>query len=132
MSRLVHVPSEMSETEWQQQVTDLCNALGWEWNFTRRTRGKGGKWTTATSKVGWPDLCLWSPRRRRGLIVAELKTDARTSKCSDDQIEVLRSLAAAGVPAYVWRPRDLDDVQRILTGRDTCPHLQAPHVLENR
>lgn len=119
-----------TETEWQEQVTDLCRATGWAWNFTRRTIGRGQKWTTSTSKKGWPDLTLWSERWQSGLIVAELKTDDPKSKPTQDQSDVLVSLAAAGVPAYVWRPRDLDDVHRILTGRDACLYLQAPAVLE--
>lgn len=102
----------IGEAEWQQQVIDLAHALGWKHLHVRRSIGKGRKWVTATN-VPWPDLTLWSERQRR-LIVAELKTDR--GKATPGQEEVLWSLAAAGVECHVWRPADLDEVQRVLQG----------------
>lgn len=93
----------MTETEFQQQVVDLAHVLGWRHMHARRSRGKGGKWTTATN-VPWPDLTLWHPRR--GFIVRELKLDER-SKWQPGQREVLDSLAAAGVDADVWYAHEL-------------------------
>lgn len=104
----------MSEVEWQQIVVDLAHRLGWRHNFTRRSIGKGRRWTTATSCRGWPDLTLWSPRHGR-VVFAELKSD--TGRVEPEQEDVLASLRAAGAEAYVWRPADLEDVARVLQGR---------------
>jgi hypothetical protein len=61
------------------------------------------------SDPGFPDLVLLRPPR---LVVAELKTeDGRVSR---DQWAWLDDFAAAGAEAYVWRPGDRADVERIL------------------
>ena len=105
----------LSEVNWQQQVTDLASLCGWRWNHTRRSIGKDGKWTTATSVTGWPDLFLWHPTAAASMFV-ELKTDR--GRVTAAQAEVLESLRAAGVDARVWRPRDWDcEVQPTLTAQ---------------
>lgn len=103
----------ITEAEWQDQVITLAHLLGWRHLHVRRSIGKGQRWTTATNIKGFPDLLLWHERQQR-IIAAELKTDKGRTTLEQD--EVLASLKAAGVPAYVWRPRDLDEVQRILSG----------------
>lgn len=110
------VRQKLTEQEFQALVVDLANALGWRHNFTRRTIGKGRKWTTATSVVGWPDLVLFNPSRG-GVLFRELKTDV--GKLSDEQRVVLEQLRAAGADARVWRPGDLEDgtIQRELDAR---------------
>lgn len=101
----------LSEAEFQAQLLELAHLLGWRHNFTRRSIGKGRKWTTATSCIGWPDLTLWSERRHR-LVLAELKSD--TGRVTTEQQEVLASLRTAGVEAYLWRPGDWDEIERVL------------------
>lgn len=103
----------MLESEWQQQVIDLCNALQWKHCHVRKTIGRKGRWTTATSVVGWPDLVLWHEGQQR-LVFVELKTD--TGIVSAEQAVVLASLRAAGQEAYVCRPADLDALHRTLKG----------------
>ena len=46
--------SSADELEWQfqQRVTDLAEAHGWEWHHQRNSIG---------SRKGWPDLALWCP-----------------------------------------------------------------------
>jgi hypothetical protein len=107
-----------SEAIWQEQVIQLAHTLGWEHMHCRRSIGptkSGRKWLTATN-VAWPDLTLWAPGR--GLMLAELKTDI--GKVGADQETVLSSLRAAGVPAVVWRPRDLDEAVRVLSRRSAA------------
>lgn len=106
----------LTEASFQQQVIDLARSLGWRHNHTRRTIGRGKKWVTATSVVGWPDLTLWSERQHR-LIFAELKTDR--GRLSDDQAAVLASLERAGQEVAVWRPADLDQIARTLAHKET-------------
>lgn len=102
----------ITEAEWQAQVIQLAQALGWQHLHVRRSIGKGRKWTTATN-VPWPDLTLWSERQGR-LIVAELKTD--TGKVSPGQHATLTSLAHADVEVHLWRPSDFDAVHQTLAG----------------
>lgn len=104
----------MSEAEWQQQVVELAGLLNWRHLHVRRTIGKGHRWTTATNLKGFPDLLLWHEVQQR-IIGAELKT--AVGRVTAEQVEVLRSLEAAGVETYVWRPKDLTLVQEILSGR---------------
>lgn len=104
----------IDEAAWQGQVLDLAHALGWRTMHVRRSIGKGRRWTTATSVVGWPDLVLWSERHKR-VVFVELKSES--GLLSADQVEVLESLRAAGQQAYVWRPSDLDEAHRVLACR---------------
>lgn len=101
----------VTETEWQQQVTDLAHAYRWRHLHVRRSIGKGRRWTTATNLVGWPDLLLWHETQRR-VIAAELKS--QTGQPTTEQTAVLASLAAAGIETHVWHPADLDDVHAAL------------------
>ncbi len=105
----------ITEAVFQEQVVELAHMLGWEHMHVRRSIGKGRSWTTATNVAGWPDLVLWSERQCR-VIAAELKS--QTGKATVEQLDVLTSLGRAGVESFLWRPSDLDDIQRILTGVD--------------
>lgn len=101
----------MTESEWQAQVVQLMTATGWHHLHVRRTIGRGRKWVTATNVIGWPDIYAWHPRQSRTIAV-ELKS--ANGKLTAEQHDVLRSLAAAGVETYVWRPADLDEAVRVL------------------
>lgn len=102
----------MTEAEFQAQVVELATITGWRHLHVRRTIGRGRKWTTSTNLAGWPDLLLWRPGR---IIAVELKTDV--GKVTDDQEDVLRSLAEAGVESFVWRPSDWDLIATTLGRR---------------
>ncbi len=101
--------TDLTEADLQAQVVELAHILGWEVMHVRRSIGKGTRWTTATSVVGWPDLFFW---RRRDMFAAELKS--AKGKLTSDQEHVLRGLGEAGLSVFVWRPEDWDQIQRVL------------------
>jgi len=97
--------------EWQAQVVDLAQVLGWRHLHVRRTIGRGRKWTTSTNRVGWPDLFLWHPRR--GFAAVELKVGR--DKPSEEQTAVLAELEAAGARVLVAYPADLEALRDLLS-----------------
>lgn len=109
---------EITEAAWQEQVVELARMCGWRCCHTRRSIGKGTRWTTATSVVGWPDLVMWSTRHKR-VIFVELKSES--GKVSSEQARVHAELTAAGADVFVWRPSDLDEAQAVLQGRRRDP-----------
>lgn len=92
---------KINETEFQKQITDLCDWLGLRWHHEVDSR---------KSKRGFPDLCIVGSR----LIFVELK--AESGRLSKDQREWIVALIAAGVEAYVWRPSDLPEATEVLKG----------------
>ena len=107
----------ISEADFLRQVTDLADLYGWRWVHFRPAQTLRG-WRTPVSGPlgkGWPDLVLVKPER--GVIFAELKGDK--GRPTPEQAEVLRWLHLTGVgtcvSAYVWRPRDFDEVVRVLS-----------------
>jgi hypothetical protein len=92
----------MLEREWQEQVLELAKLYRWIHFHAHDSR---------RSPAGFPDLVLWRER----VIYAELKTN--TGSLTGDQERVIHQLIDAGAEVYVWRPRDLDDVHRVLTTR---------------
>lgn len=93
----------MTEAEWQRQVIDLARMYGWRVYHTFDSR---------RSSPGWPDLVL---ARAPVFMVVELKTDK--GRVRPAQREWLELLAACGVEAHIWRPRDVDAVLRRLVRR---------------
>lgn len=91
-----------TEAQWQQTVTSALSTFGWDWMHVRRTRGKGGLWTTSTSQPGWPDLVAL----RGGLIVGiELKSE--TGRPTAEQLEWLaRFSRLIGGRAWLVTPSD--------------------------
>lgn len=118
-------PFTISEEQWQTQFVQLASLHGWQHMHVRRSRARKDQWATTTSVSGWPDLTLWNETQRR-LIVVELKSDRGTA--SADQRKVLCSLEAAGVPAFVLRPRDLDVARRILVDPNAGAERRATHL----
>lgn len=114
--RTLRTPT-ISEAEFQAAVVDLAHALGWRHNFTRRTIGRGKKWTTATSCVGWPDCVFFGPR---GHFYVEVKSE--TGKVTADQERVHALLRESGQRVYVWRPSDWDAAVRVFRGDEDAPH----------
>lgn len=91
----------MSEAEFQQIVTDLCDWLRLLWYHTHDSR---------RSPAGFLDLCIVGPNE---VIFAELKSVK--GKLTADQKKWIDALHRAGVKAYVWRPDDIYEVKAILT-----------------
>lgn len=91
----------ISEKSWQQQVKDLARLLGWKTYHTYDSR---------RSDPGFPDLIL---ARKKRLVVAELKMEKRRLTASQlFWIDAFKEIPCAEV--YIWRPSDLDQVQKIL------------------
>lgn len=90
----------MTEAEFQQRITDMCDWLHIKWHHETDSR---------RSKAGFPDLVLCG---RGGVAVVELKSDK--GRVSAAQEEWLDALNSGGVTAMVWRPSQWEAVERYL------------------
>jgi len=96
---------ELTEREFDQQITDLATTLGYMRYHTYRSKH---------SPAGFPDLVLVRER----VIFAELKSEK--GQPTSDQQHWLDKLKAAGAEVYLWRPSDLPGIMDILRRRQ--PH----------
>lgn len=104
-SLLLRDPALLTESQWASVVNDTARLGGWRRYHT---------YLSKRSPRGFPDLVLVRDGR---LIFAELKTEAKTSKATQEQDEWLAALRdVAGVEVYLWRPSDWSDVVEVLTG----------------
>lgn len=102
---------ELTEAEFQSQVTELARRHGWAWLHVHTT-GKGQHAPLrGPLGVGWPDLILIKGER---LIAAELKAQKAPSPTMA-QRTVLGMLLRAGAETYVWRPSDLPLITFLLS-----------------
>jgi hypothetical protein len=91
----------ITEREFQRQVTDLADLLGWAFYHPQLS-----KW----SERGWPDLALVRPPR---LVFAELKRESgKTTPHQDRWLGLLRGVP--GVEVFLWRPSDLETIADVL------------------
>jgi hypothetical protein len=88
-----------TEKQFQSQVVELATVLGWRVYHT---------WNSIHSVRGFPDLVLCRER----LIFVELKSDS--GKLSSHQESWIESLKIAQSEVYVWRPKDFNEVVKIL------------------
>jgi hypothetical protein len=96
---------QLTERDWQRQVVQLAQQLGWRVYHTHDSR---------RSAEGFPDLVLVRDR----VVFAELKREPRVAvPVTAEQREWLAAIDGAGCEAYLWRPSDLDDVARVLSRR---------------
>lgn len=95
-------------------VIRLAKQLGYLVYHTHDSRSN--HWAT---DAGYPDLHLVHERRRRS-IHAELKGDSEYGKRgpAPEQVRWINALLAAGLEAYVWYPRDINDIVTILSRRN--------------
>ena len=102
----------VTEREFQAQVLALARLWGSRCYHTHDSR---------RSVPGFPDLVLCKPAGEEGpgrVIFAELKKETGTLEPEQRLwLEALRS--CPGVEVYVWKPRNLEDIRRILGGVDT-------------
>jgi VRR-NUC domain len=119
----------LTETEFQRQVTDLAEILGWQWVHFRPAQTSRG-WRTPVSGPlgkGWPDLVLVRERDRR-LLFIELK--AGKGKTTPEQNRVFEALywlqtegcfASDGtrlggtrIAVHRWWPQHWDEIEAVL------------------
>lgn len=105
----------MTEREWQAQVVQLARLHGWRCAHFRSVcvarRDGSTRWQTPVEAdgEGFPDLLCVKLGR---IIAAELKSD--TGRVTAEQRLWLQAFEAAGIPAYTWRPRDIEEVMEVL------------------
>lgn len=112
----------LSEAEFQRQVTELAELLGWQWVHFRPARTARG-WRTPVEGplgAGWPDLVLVRGRDRR-LLFAELKRDGVKPNPSQttvlgilESLQTSRSADRTYVQVFCWRPADFDLIAEVL------------------
>ena len=90
------------EKDFQLEVRGIAVDYGWEVWTTLRSKG---------SPKGDPDLRLCRPPR---YLTVELKTDKGVLSPRQKIAKELLEQCYPGVEYYLWRPRDMDDVHRIL------------------
>ena len=93
----------ITEKQFQEQIRDLAKLFGWKFYHPFLS-----KW----SERGWPDVTLLRDGR---LIIAELKTNKRSSKLSPAQAQWLWALRKVpGIKVYIWRPRYIEKIAEVL------------------
>jgi hypothetical protein len=105
----------LSESEFTRQVIRLAQLRGYLVAHFRPGMTRRGKWVTAVSGdgVGFPDLLLI--RIRHGVakvIVAELKLGR--NKLTPEQESWLCAFRLAGIQAYLWRPENWPEIEKLL------------------
>lgn len=90
----------ISERVFQEQIRKLALYLGWLCYHTHDSR---------RSAAGFPDCVLVRGNR---VIYAELK--AAKGRVTPEQQAWLESLRRAEKEVYLWRPADIDEIERLL------------------
>jgi hypothetical protein len=105
--------SAPTEADFTRQVLALARLCRWRAAHFRPGLTRSGGWATAVQGdgAGFPDLILVKPGR---VVVAELKVGR--NRPTPGQRAWLQAFESAGVPAYVWRPEDWPEVERVLGG----------------
>ena len=118
----------ISEAQFLRQVIELGHAYRWKIAHFRPAKTKcrdckgqgcsscgftGFSWRTAVSAdgAGFPDLIMV---RKGKIIFFELKADK--GKLTDAQYGWFWALNAKEQFCYVWRPSDIDEIEKILKG----------------
>lgn len=101
----------ITEAEFLRQVLQYARLHSWMSAHFRPGMTRKGRWVTAVSGdgVGFPDLLLVKPPK---LIVAELKVGK--NQVTTEQRAWLYAFREAGILAFVWRPSDWPEIERVL------------------
>lgn len=102
-----------SEADFQAQVIQLAELYGFRAGHfaDSRRQVKPGVFVGDRLAAGIPDLILVRERA----VWAELKTGK--GRLREEQRVWLDALANGGAEVYLWRPSDLEEIQRILSRR---------------
>ena len=106
------IASLVTERDWQRQLCELAEMLGYQWAHFRPAMRQSGAWSTPVSGAlgaGWPDLVLARPGR---FLMVECKAEGAYLK--PQQKAVHDSLRAAGVEVHTFRPSDLELAAEVL------------------
>lgn len=96
----------LRENAWQAEVLRTARLCGFSLQYH--------PWISINSPSGWPDIVLVRPPR---VIIAELKTDKGPLR--PRQRVWLEALSACpGVEIYLWRPKDRENVIKILASEE--------------
>lgn len=104
----------MWERQFQQQVIELAQLLGYRVAHFRPALRQSGRWATpvAANGAGFPDLVLVGRGR---VIFVELKSER--GRLTPAQSEWRDALIAAHAEWYCWRPSDWQQIVEILQNR---------------
>ena len=102
---------QISEATFTSQVIRMAQVFKWRVAHFRPAMTKRGRWVTAVQGdgAGFPDLIMLRHNRR---IMAELKSDK--GKATVAQQAWLAAAMDADFEAYIWRPKDIDQIERLL------------------
>lgn len=103
--------SQISEETFTKQVIQLARVFGWRVAHFRPAMTKRGRWVTPVQGdgKGFPDLFML---RHNRAIAAELKSAKGT--VTPEQELWLEAAKRANFEAYIWKPSDIDEVERVL------------------
>lgn len=107
------VTAAATEDEFNRDVVDLAESLGWRVAHFRPAQTGKGKWVTAMRgkrAKGYPDLTMVRGGR---LVFAELKR--KPNAPTAEQLNWLEELQAAGAEAYLWWTTDMPAIVEVLT-----------------
>lgn len=96
------VSISVTEKQWSMMFEHLFKALGYVGYHTYDSR---------RSEPGYPDWHIVHPAKRRSIFV-ELK--AEQGRISSAQQWWLDTLRDCGCEAYIWRPSDFAEAERVL------------------
>lgn len=99
----------MSESVLQGHVIGLATWLDWHCYHTHDSR---------RSQAGFPDLTM--VRENDRVLFVELKTErGKVTQAQQEWIDALSSVATLTdlLEVHVWRPRDMDEIERVLKRR---------------
>lgn len=104
--------AQISEATFTAQVIRMARVFGWLTAHFRPGMTKRGRWVTAVQGdgAGFPDLVLI--KAGKPPIFAELK--AEKGKATPEQKKWLEAARAVGIRSYLWRPSDIDEIEKLL------------------
>lgn len=108
-TRVRKADGSLTEAGFQLQVVALAKRGGWRIYHApdnRPGRRTGKPQAVVGDTAGFPDLILI---RDSELLAVELKTD--TGRLRPGQQDWLSAFAQVGANAYLWRPKDIQEVQ---------------------